>query len=142
MLKFCRISLPFIRAMIDVLVSIQDEHSETDNTKHRRRWYRGVCIHLEARYVSPPGMRIGPFAYELHANFPRVMRLALHLENQQSVVFGDHSDIPDILSVEKHSTLTGWFVANLKFPSAGSLSYLDFPGSFVWDKLSENGSND
>ena len=62
------------------------------------------------------------------------MRLALHLEKQQSVVFGDHSDIPDILSVEKHSTLTGWFVANLKFPSARSLSYLDFPESFVWDK--------
>ena len=38
------------------------------------------------------------------------MRLALHLENQQSVVFGDHSDIPDILSVEKHPTLTGsWY---------------------------------
>ena len=62
------------------------------------------------------------------------MRLALHLENQQSAVFGDHSDIPDILSVEKHSTLTGWFVANLKFPSARSLSYFDFPESFVWDK--------
>ena len=34
----------------------------------------------------------------------------------------------------KQSTLTGWFVANLKFPSARSLSYLDFPESFVWDK--------
>ena len=59
------------------------------------------------------------------------MRLALHLENQQSVVFGDHSDIPDILSDEKHSTLTGWFVANLKFPSARSLSNLDIDMSIV-----------
>ena len=74
------------------------------------------------------------FADELHANFPHVMRLALHLENQQSVVFGDHPDILDILSIERHSTLTGWFVANLKFLSARSLSYLDIPESFVWDK--------
>ena len=62
------------------------------------------------------------------------MRLALHLENDQSVVFGDHSDNPSILSVEKHSTLTGWFAANLKFLSIRSLSYLDFPESFVKDK--------
>ena len=81
-----------------------------------------------------PRLATGYSAYELHANFPHVMRLALHLENQQSVVFGDHSDISDILSVEKHSILTGWFVANLKFTSARSLSYLDFPESFVWEK--------
>ena len=62
------------------------------------------------------------------------MRLALHLENDQSVVFGEHSDNPSILSVEKHSTLTGWFAANLKFLSIRSLSYLDFPESFVKDK--------
>ena len=106
------------------------EHSETDHTKHVDE----VSNYLEARYVSASEACYRIFAYELHANFPHVMRLALHLENQQSVVFGDHSDIPDILSVEKHSTLTGWFVANLKFPSARSLSYLDFPESFVWDK--------
>ena len=59
---------------------------------------------------------------------------ANHVENQQSAVFGDHSDIQDILSNEKHSTLTGWFVANRKFPSAPVISYLNFPEYFVWDK--------
>ena len=62
------------------------------------------------------------------------MRIALHLENQRSVVFRDHSDMKNILSVEKYSTLTGSFVANRKFPSARSYSYLDFPEFFVWDK--------
>ena len=105
-------------------------HSGPDHTKH----FDEVSNYLEVRYVSVSEACYRIFAYELHANFPHVMRLALHLENQQSVVFGKHSDIPDILSVEKHSTLTGWFVANLKFPSARSLSYLHFPESFVWDK--------
>ena len=106
------------------------EHSGTDHTKQVNE----VCNYFEACYVSAshPCYRI--FAYELHANFQHMMRLALHLENQQSVVFGDHSDIPDVLSVEKHSTLTGWSVANHEFPSARSLSYLDFPESFVCDK--------
>ena len=62
------------------------------------------------------------------------MRLALHLENQQSVVFRDDADIEGVLSVEKHSTLTGWFLANQKFPSARAISYLEFPEYFVWDK--------
>ena len=115
------------RAIIGFLTG---EHSGTDHTKHVDE----VSNYLEARYVSASEACYRIFAYELHANFPHVMRLTLHLENQQSVVFGDHSDIPDILSVEKHCTLTGWFVANLKFPSARSLSYLDFPESFVWDK--------
>ena len=92
------------------------EHSGTDHTIHVDE----VSNYLEARYVSASEACYRIFAYELHANFPHVMRLALHLENQQSVVFGDHSDIPDILSVEKHPTLTGWFVANLKFRSARS----------------------
>ena len=70
------------------------------------------------------------------------MRLALHLENQQSVVFGDHSDIQDTLSNEKHSTLTGWFVANRKFPSPPVISYLKFPEYFVWIKTSGNGSSE
>ena len=63
------------------------------------------------------------FTHELYANFSHV--LALHLENQQSVVFGDHSDIPDILNIEKHSRLA-WLVDNLKLPSVLSFSCLDF----------------
>ena len=47
------------------------------------------------------------------------MRLALHLENQQSVVFRDDADIEGVLSVEKHSTLTGWFLANKSFHLLG-----------------------
>ena len=33
------------------------------------------------------------FAFELHANLPHVMRLALHLEDQQPVVFAESSSI-------------------------------------------------
>ena len=62
------------------------------------------------------------------------MRLALHLENQQSVVFSANADLEDILSKQKHTSLTGWFVANSKFPSARAITYTNFPDQFVWDK--------
>ena len=93
-----------------------------------------VSNYLEARYISACEACYRIFAYDLHANLPHVMRLALHLENQQSVVFRDDADIEAVLSVDKQSTLTGWFLANQKFPSARAISYLDFPEYFVWDK--------
>ena len=91
--------------------------------------------YLEARYISACEACYIIFSFELHANFSYVIRLALHLENQQSDVFRDHSNMQNILSVEKHSTLTGWFVANRTFSSARSFSNLDFPEFFVWDKI-------
>ena len=49
------------------------------------------------------------------------MRLALHLENQQSVVFSATADLEDILSKLKHTTLTGWF------PTVSSLALEQSP---------------
>ena len=87
------------------------EHNGTDHIKQVDK----VSNYLEARYVfASEACYFRIFAYELHVSFLHGMRIALHLENQESVVFGEHSNIHDILSVEKHSTLTRWFVANLK----------------------------
>ena len=94
------------------------EFQSSDHTDKPRQ-VDEVSNYLEARYISACEACYRIFAYDLHANSPHVMRLALHLENQQSVVFLDHADIEGVLSVEKHSTLTGWFLANQKFPSLG-----------------------
>ena len=93
-----------------------------------------VANYLEARYVSATEACYRIFAFELHANFPHVMRLALHLENEQSVVFSADADLEDVLSRQKHTTLTAWFIANQKFPNALELSYTNFPDKFVWNK--------
>ena len=92
----------------------------SERTKSRITWKPDTSL---------PCYRI--FAFELHANMPHVMRLALHLENQQSVVFSATADLEDILSKLKHTTLTGWFVANSKFPSARAITYTNFPDQFV-----------
>ena len=81
-----------------------------DNSGPKRK--DEVANYLEARYISATESCYQIFAYELHANMLHVMRLALHLENQQSVVFSANVDLEDILSKQRHTTLTGWFVAN------------------------------
>ena len=74
------------------------------------------------------------FAYDLHANLPHVIRLALYLEDQQSVVFAENAAIEGVLSRQRDTTLTGWFVANRKFASARDITYTNFPDKSVWDK--------
>ena len=99
------------------------EHSGTDHTKHVDE----VSNYLEARYVSASEACYRIFAYELHANFPHVMKLALHLENQQSVVFGDHSRMKVPIDINELS------VCNISKQS--SLAQLIRRTNFlVWDE--------
>ena len=65
-------------------------------------------------------------SYRLFAFFA-----ALHLEDQQPVVFAESADLEDVLSRQRLTTLTGWFVANRKFASARELTYTNFPDKFV-----------
>ena len=58
------------------------------------------------------------YAFELHANLTHVIRLALHPKDQQPVVFPENAAIEDVLSRERHTTLT----------------YTNFPNKFVLDK--------
>ena len=46
-----------------------------------------IVFYFEAHYVSATESCYRLFAYELHSNLPHVMRLVLHLEHQQPVVF-------------------------------------------------------
>ena len=73
-----------------------------------------ISTYFDARYVSATEACHRSFAYELHANLPYVLRLALHLENQQLFYFPEQAEF-DVLSRQRHTTLTGWFVANREF---------------------------
>ena len=70
------------------------------------------------------------------------MKLALHLENQQSMVFFVDAEIEYVQSRQKHTTLTAWFVANQKFPNALELTTLIFLRSLCGTNLSVNGNRE
>ena len=115
---------------------------EDNGDSSRPKQVDEIVNYLEARYVSATESCYRLFAFELHANLPHVMRLALHLENQQSVVFSEHSDLENVLSRQKHTTLTGWFIANQRFPSSRDITYTNFPDKFVWEKTSVSGKRE
>ena len=93
-----------------------------------------ISNYLEGRYVSATEACYRIFAYDFHANLPHVLRLAVHLENKQPVYFSEQAELKDVLSKQRDTTLTGWFVANQSFHSAKEITYTNFPDKFVCDK--------
>ena len=90
-----------------------------------------IVNYLDSHYVSATESCYRLFAYELHANLPHVMRLALHL---QPALFTGDSDLQEDLRRQRDTTFTGWILANQKYLSARKLTYSNFPDEFVWNK--------
>ena len=65
-----------------------------------------ISNYLEGRYVSATEACYRIFAYDLHANLPHVLRLAVYLENKQPVYFSEQAELKDVLSKQRDTTLT------------------------------------
>ena len=94
-----------------------------------------ISQYLECRYMSATEACYRIVAYELHANMPHVLRLALHTKDRRPVYFSEQDDLEDVLSRPvKNTTLTGRFLAIQNLSSAKDVTYTNFPDKFVWDK--------
>ena len=97
--------------------------------------------YMDARYVSACEGSWRIFKFALHANYPAVHRLQLHLPDMQSVIFDPDAETgEEVLDRDKnHKTnLTEFFVAcrqhsTLQSQLAVGLLYCDFPSRFTWD---------
>jgi hypothetical protein len=98
-----------------------------------------IQLHLDSRYISAPEAVWRLLRYEMHEELPTVVRLQLHLPNEQTVIFDEDHDAQTILAraAAKDTTLTGYFKANAQdMPGARALLYQEFPQHFVWLKKS------
>jgi hypothetical protein len=76
------------------------------------------------------------FQFSMHQHYPAVVRLQLHLPNQQMVLFDpEKTDQQSILEQSNayRTNLTEFFVACQTYPEAYTLTYPQMPAHFVWD---------
>jgi hypothetical protein len=71
----------------------------------------------------------------MHDGDPPVVRLGLHLEDQQRVFFeadqiGNAESLLPAMEARR-TTLTAWFLANQMYEEARELLYVDFPTKYV-----------
>ncbi|XP_022040106.1 uncharacterized protein LOC110942639 [Helianthus annuus] len=112
-----------------VVVVDSDKGTEEEISKDEIHEY------YDARYVSACEASWRIFANEVHYRYPSVMRLPFHLPNQQNVVFSGEDDIEDVLNKPQvnSSIFLGWMnMNNDSEPEARELTYVEFPGKYVW----------
>ena len=92
-----------------------------------------VAAHVDARYVGPSEACWRLFGFPLHGSSHNVVRLAVHLPHQQSVLFQDGSERQALgQAATKHTTLTAWFDLNQRSDEFKDVLYMHMPEQCVW----------
>jgi hypothetical protein len=100
-----------------------------------------IKLYLDSRYVSACEAIWRLLCFSMHEESPNIVRLQVHLPNQQLVTWNQDAT-PNLQTVledqeTKDTTLTGYFKANANtrhdFSAACHLLYQDFPSKFVWN---------
>ncbi|OSX74278.1 hypothetical protein BU14_0297s0005 [Porphyra umbilicalis] len=91
----------------------------------------------DARVVSESEAVARALGHPIHKRKPSVLRLALHLENQQPVLFKERSEAAAIGAGPKATTLTAFFALSSAVPdgltpAVRELLYSDMPKYFTW----------
>ncbi|GLB44068.1 putative helitron helicase-like domain at N-terminus [Lyophyllum shimeji] len=101
-----------------------------------------VRQYLDARYVSACESLWHIFQYPLHGQAPNVVRLQVHLPDEQFVTWRQdgQESMPEVVlqGGRQDSTLTAYFKANVKYPNvASTVLYQNFPSQFVFSRQRE-----
>jgi hypothetical protein len=90
----------------------------------------------ECRYVSPCEAAWRLYGFDIHHKFPSVVRLILHLDNEQTVYYEDDADIESVVdeTLQKDTMFLAWFEANKKYIEGRNLTYSEYPTKFVYSK--------
>jgi len=93
-----------------------------------------IKAYLEGRYVSASEASWRLFSFRMHEGTPSITRLAMHEPGMHKVVYNDNASIFEIINSEQNqkTTLTEYFQANIDYPLARKVTYMDFPFVFTW----------
>jgi hypothetical protein len=119
------------RAIMEVSSSASSNNAANGEQQARNE----IKEFVEGRYISAPEAFWRIFSFSMHEEYPAHQRLAIHLENENVVVFEDDDDPEEVVGdAPPDSTLTGWFKYNANNTDGNGILYPDFPLQYVWDK--------
>jgi len=87
--------------------------------------------YLDARFVSASEAAWRILGFPMSGQFPITVRLAIHLENQQNIIYKENEHIQDIVDRNK-TQLTEYFQYN-KSNNSNELLYSEIPNHCTWD---------
>jgi hypothetical protein len=93
-----------------------------------------IKTYLEGRYVYTSEAKWRLFSFKMHDGTPSVTHLAVHEPGMHTVVYNDNASIFETVNSEQNqkTTFTEYFQANIDYPLAKEVMYMDFPSMFTW----------
>jgi hypothetical protein len=93
-----------------------------------------IKAYLEGRYVSTFEASWRLFSFKMHDGTSSVTRLAVHELGMHTVVYNDNASIFETINSEQNqkTTLIEYFQANIDYPLAREVTYMNFPSVFTW----------
>jgi len=93
-----------------------------------------IKAYLEGRYVFASEASWRLFSFRMHDRTLSITCLAMHELGMYTVVYNDNANIFEIVNSEQNqkTTLTEYFQANIDYPLAKEVTYMDFPSVFTW----------
>ncbi|XP_044005888.1 uncharacterized protein LOC122850898 [Aphidius gifuensis] len=94
--------------------------------------------HIETRYVSPVEACYRIYGREMQHKSHSIIRLPVHLPNQQVVAIADEGEDTIRTALEKQTMLMDYFTLNQRNPEARMYTYGEIPSYFVFQKNTPN----
>ncbi len=93
-----------------------------------------IKAYLEGRYVSSSKASWRLFSFRMHDKTLSITCLAVHEPGMHTVVYNDNASIFENVNREQNqkTTLIEYFQANINYPLAKEVTYMDFPSVFTW----------
>ena len=93
-----------------------------------------VQIFLDARYISTSESMWRLFGFLLSEKYPPVLKIPIHLEGEQSVIYRDTDDISETLQKFEKTALTEFFTLCQQDPAARKFTYPEILRHYTWHK--------
>ena len=95
---------------------------------------------MDSRYVSAPEAAWRLFGFNMHEQSHTIIRLPVHLPNEQHVYFNEHNILQRMQqAAEKDTKLTAWFELNQEHDTARTMLYSDISNITYLTKNIGNG---
>jgi hypothetical protein len=93
-----------------------------------------IKAYLEGHYVFAFEASWRLFFFRMHEGTPSITRLVVHEPGMHKVVYNDNASIFETINIEQNqkTTFTEYFQANIDYPLAKKVTYMDFPSMFTW----------
>ena len=89
---------------------------------------------LEGRYISPPDAMWHIFGYKMSYSTHNIIRLPVHLENEQTITFNDNDNAEKVIENNFHTQLTAYFLLNQIDKNANEFTYPEIPLHYTFNK--------